>query len=294
MKISKALRNAWKVYTASIGQTAAFLAVEGCLVLICLAPLLFLTKKDLWWAAALCPVLWILLRLPTRMNAARVMRGALRGGSLADAGLVDMGNYGEKLVCGLKRTFFLILWSAPLIVLLIIGWNNFSGNTDSFTVLRKVREMGGGNQMRGFALIAGMVAAAVLIQVCGCAFHCGARHAWAGGRKDIVQGHHGKVFLCGVISALCLLPILIAVGISIGRYVPVFTNLNGLLTGSVKLPSTRTTEIILAVGAVLTLPLLPLRSLIPAAYVDGLDGADEPETAEVSEAPDEMKAAEKA
>ena len=33
----------------------------------------------------------------------------------------------------------------------------------------------------------------------------------------------------------------------------------------------KTTIIIMAVGAVLTLPLLPLRSLIPAAYVNGLE-----------------------
>ena len=274
MKISKALRNAWKTYTASFESTMVFLAVEGCLVLICLAPLLFLTKKGMQWGAALSPLLWIFLRLPTRMNAAMVMRGALRGGSLADPGLADLSGYREKLVCGLKRAGFLILWSLPLIALLVIGWVNFSGNTDSFTVLRAIRQMGGGNQMRGFAAIGGMLAAAVLIQVCGCAFHCGARHAWAAGCPEILRGRRGQVFLCGVISMVCLLPAIAAVCIAVGRYVPVITNLNGLLTRTVSLPSTRTTEIILGVGAVLTLPLLPLRSLIPAAYVDGLTGPE--------------------
>jgi len=37
-----------------------------------------------------------------------------------------------------------------------------------------------------------------------------------------------------------------------------------------ELPSTKITVIILGVGALLTMPLLPLRSLIPAAFVDGL------------------------
>ena len=142
MKISKALRNAWKTYTASFGSTMVFLAVEGCLVLICLAPLLFLTKKGMQWGAVLSPLLWIFLRLPTRMNAALVMRKALQGGSLGDPELVDMGHYREKLICGLKRMGLLILWSAPLIILLIVGWVNFSGNTDSFTVLRAIRQMG--------------------------------------------------------------------------------------------------------------------------------------------------------
>ena len=271
MKISKALGKAWKVYTASFERTMAFLMVEGCLVLICLSPLLFLARKDLQWAAVLSPLLWVFLRLPTRMNAAKVMRGSFNGGSLADRQLIDLSGYGEKLVCGLKRAFFLLLWSAPLITLLIVGWVHFHGSTDSFTVLRMIRnDLGGGNQMRGFAVIGEMLAAAILVQAFGCAFHCGARHAWARGSKDLVRGHHGKIFLCGVISALCLLPLLIAVGIAVSRYVPVLTNLNGLLTRTVKLPSTRETEIILAVGALLTLPLLPLRSLIPAAFVDGL------------------------
>ena len=37
-----------------------------------------------------------------------------------------------------------------------------------------------------------------------------------------------------------------------------------------ELPSTKGTLVILGIGALLTLPLLPLRSLIPAAFVDGL------------------------
>ena len=52
--------------------------------------------------------------------------------------------------------------------------------------------------------------------------------------------------------------------------VPVLNNLNGLLTRTVILPSTRETIIILVAGVLLTLPLLPLRSLIPAAFVNGL------------------------
>lgn len=270
MNVSKALGKAWKAYTASFGKTMVFLTVEGCLVLICLAPLLFLSQSSLRWGAVLSPLLWISLRLPTRMNAAIVMRGAFQGGSLADRRLIDPADYGKKLVCGLKRAFFLLLWSLPLIALLIVGWVHFSGNTDSFTVLRMIRNLGGGNQMRGFAVIGGMLAAAILIQSFGCAFHCGARHAWARENPEIVRGHHGQILLCGVVSVLCLLPLLAAVAIAVGRYAPVITNLNGLLTRTIKLPSTRTTEMILLAGAVLTLPLMPLRSLIPAAYVDGL------------------------
>ena len=55
------------------------------------------------------------------------------------------------------------------------------------------------------------------------------------------------------------------------RYLPVLQDLNGIVTKTASLPSTKITLIILAAGAVLTLPLLPLRSLIPAAFVNGLE-----------------------
>ncbi len=61
----------------------------------------------------------------------------------------------------------------------------------------------------------------------------------------------------------------------IGRYLPVVMNLNALLMGEVNLPSTRVTGIILAAGGLLTLPLLPLRSLVIAAYVNGWMHKDE-------------------
>ena len=44
-----------------------------------------------------------------------------------------------------------------------------------------------------------------------------------------------------------------------------------VMTKEKSMPSTKPALIILAVGAALTLPLLPFRSLIPAAYVNGLE-----------------------
>ena len=55
------------------------------------------------------------------------------------------------------------------------------------------------------------------------------------------------------------------------RYLPALRDLTAIVTKTKTLPSTRVTIIILAAGAVLTIPLLPLRSLITAAYVDGLE-----------------------
>ena len=271
MKISKAVRNAWSAYSASFSGMLVFLLVEICLVLICLSPMLFLTRKNLMWGACLTPLLWIFLLLPARMNAAGVMREALEGGKLSASGLVETDNYGAKLLCGLKRALFLLLWSIPLIALVIVGRIHFSGSTDSFTVLRMIRnEIGGGDQMTGLLRLALILAATLVLLMLGCAFHSGARHAFVRQKMDIVKGHHGKIFVSWLISLVCIIPALAAVAAVILRYIPILKNLNGLLTRTVMLPSTKETIIIMAIGILVTLPLLPLRSLIPAALVNGL------------------------
>ncbi len=278
MKLSKALRNAWKAYTASFAGTARFLLTELCLTLICLAPALFLARSGMGWAALLALPLWLFVMIPARINAAKDMARSLEGGILGSGLLVECDGYGAKLVCGLKRAGLLLLWGAPLIVLCITGWRFFSGEIDSFTVLRMIRnDLGGGNQMAGLRRLGEIAAAAVLILIAGCAFHSGARHAFAQGKSRMLRRHHGGVMLAWLTGLLSLLPLLIALGVAAGRYMPVLRDLNGLLMRTVHLPSTRDTLLILGVGALLTLPLLPLRGLIQAAFVQGLNrGGDVP------------------
>ncbi len=272
MKISDAVRNAWKAYTRSPGDTGRFLLAEACLVLFCWTPLLFLTNGALAPGALLCLPLWILVRLPARMNAAGAMADALAGGRMGTLRLLDTGDYGRKLVCGLKRTGFLLLWSAPLLALAVLFRIHFSGEVDGFTVLRMIKnDLGGGDQMRGILVVALMLLATLLLVALGCAFHSGARHAWVRNRPGLVRGRHGRVMLAWGASLLSILPMLLAILTVILRYLPVLSDLNGLLMNTVSLPSTRGTGIILGVGALLTVPLLPLRSLIPAAFVAGLE-----------------------
>lgn len=271
MKISTAVRKAWKAYTASFGGTMGFLLAEGCLTLICLAPLLCLSRAELAPGALITLPLWLFLLIPLRMNAAGAMRRVLAGGSLCGPDLISMENYEKKLGCGLKRVGFLLLWSIPLIVLGIVIRNHFSGEVDSFTVLRMIKNnLGGGDQMRGILVLAAMIVGSLLLLTAGCAFHSGARHAFARGNLSLVQGHHGKVILTWLASLLSILPLLIALLAVILRYLPALSDLNGLIMKTVQLPPVRETLMILGVGLLLTLPLLPLRSLIQAAYVDGL------------------------
>ena len=271
MKVSTAVRNAWKAYTSDFGDRMKFLLAEACLTMICLTPLLFLNEAALAPLAALSAVLWLLVMLPVRMNAAEALRDGLRGRAMCTPRLISAEGYGEKLLFGLKRLGFLLLWGAPLIVLGYEVWIHFSGEMDSFTVLRMIKnDLGGGDQMRGILVVLLMVLAALLTLTVGCAFHSGARHARAQGDPARVNGHHGKVMLTWLASLLSILPLLIAVVAVILRYLPVLSDLNGLLMKTAELPSTKGTLIIAAAGSVLTLPLLPLRSLIHAAYVEGL------------------------
>ncbi len=271
MKISQALKDAFRVYTGHFGATVKFLITEACITLAAVTPLLFLSDSSLMMGALLVIPFWILLVFWGRVNAADGMRDSLRGGSLFSYKLIDPSAYGKKLAYGLKRMIMLLFWSIPLIACLVIAWTHYSGDMDGFTLLRVIKEFGGGDLMTGIIYMALIFIATVLLVAFGCAFHSGDRHAFVRNNPKMLRGHHGKIVLCWICSLLTILPMIIAIAAVIVRYLPVLKDLNGVVMNTVSLPSTKVSLIILAVGAVLTIPFLPLRSLIPAAYVNGLE-----------------------
>ena len=271
MKISAAFRDAFRVYKEHFGGTMKFLVVEACMTLAAFAPLLFLTDEKLKWPALLAVPFYLLLILWARVNAAAAMRDALKGGNLFSYRLAEPDGYWKKILYGLKRCLMLLVWSAPLIASLIIAKIHISGEMDGFTLLRIIKDFGGGDLMTGVAYIALVFAATLVLVAVGCAFHSGDRHAFVRENPKLVKGRHGKIMLCWLCSLVALLPMIAAIVAVIIRYLPALQDLNGIVTKTTKLPGTKTTLIILAVGAVLTLPLLPLRSLIPAAFVNGLE-----------------------
>ena len=267
--IRTAFQRAFQVFFGKPGAAAKFWLVEACLTLAALTPLLFLTSGSLRLLALLAVPFWLLLMLPARVNAAGAMQDALEGGSLFSRKLGDATGYGKKLAYGLKRCGMMLCWSAPLIASLVIAWKHISGNMDGFTLMRLVKEFGGGDLMTGVGYLAMILAGTLLLLCIGIGFHSGDRHALVLEQPKLLRKRRIKVLGCWFCSLIILLPLLIALGIVIARYLPVLTNLSALLMGEAKLPSTRVTVIILAVGFVLTLPLLPLRSLVTAAYVNG-------------------------
>ena len=274
MKISAAVKEAFRVYFDHFGASLKFLIVEACFTLAACAPLLFLAEDGLKPLALLAVPIYLLLVLWARVNAAGAMRDALNGGSLFSQRLAEPEGYGRKLLYGLKRLLMLLCWSAPLIAYVAFALNSFGGKENVFTVFRVVKDFGGGNVTNGVLyLILILVGTLILIAV-GCAFHCGDRHAFVRDNRKLLKGHHGGIMLCWVCSLVTLLPLIAAIIVIVFRYLPVLEDMMGdvpLTNLTDRVPSTKTTVMILAIGAVLSVPLLPLRSLIPAAYVNGLE-----------------------
>ncbi len=266
MTISAAFRRAISVYGKHPSASLKFWLVELCLTLICLTPLLFLAEPSLQMLALLFIPLYGLLMLPARVNAAAAMQDGLANDVLFSRVLADTSAYGQKLIFGLKRCLFLLLWGAPLIAFLLIARTHVSGEMDGFTLMRIIKEFGGGDLMQGVVYLALILGGTLLLLLFGCGFHSGDRHIFVLGRKKLPRG---KMLGCWLCSLVILLPLLIALALLVFRYLPVLQDLNGLLMGTLTLPATRTSLVILAVGSVLTLPLLPLRSLVVAAYAEG-------------------------
>ena len=271
MKISAAFRNAFRVYFGSFGATLKFLIVELCFTLAVLAPLLFLTAEGgLKWLALLSVLFFFAVMLWARVNAAGAMWDSLNGGSLFSMSLADTTAYGKKVAYGLKRFALLLLWAAPLIACIVIARVHMAGETDGFTVLRMIKAFGGGDLMTGMLYLMLILIASILLFAFGCAFHSGDRHAFVRQDPKRVRGHHGKILLTWLCALVSILPMLVAVVLLVLRYMPVLSDPSGFVAGTVDLPPTKGSAIIAGVGAVLTIPFLPLRSLITAAYVEGL------------------------
>lgn len=271
MKISAAFRDGMKAYAGHFGATLKFLVVEGCMTLAAFTPLLFLTNDKLQWLALLAVPFYLLLVLWARVNAAAAMRDVLNGGSLFSYRLADPSGYGKKLAYGLRQALKLLIWGAPLIAALIIAKIHISGEMDGFTLMRLIKSFGGGDFVTGVVYLALIFIATLILLALGCAFHSGDRHAFVRENPKLVKGRHGKIVLCWLCALVTLLPVVVAAVLVVLRYLPVLKNISAILSKTAQLPDTRTTLLILAAGAVLTLPLLPLRSLITAAFMNGLE-----------------------
>lgn len=270
MKVREAFNSAFRCYFSYFRSVMKFLLIELCIMAAALSPLLFLTEKSLKMLALLAFPLWILLVLPARHNAAETLVYGIRGGNLISSNLISLKRYGGKLLHGLKRTFFMLLWTLPLIGAAIVAKINISGDIDGLTLLRNIKQVGGGDLMTGVLILIAILVFTLLLIAFGCAFHSGARFAFALNDKKLPFGNHGKLILVALCGLISFVPLIAAAAVVVFRYIPVLENLSGLVMGTYHLPDTKVTVLIGAVGILLTLPLIPLRSLMTAALMNGL------------------------
>lgn len=275
MKMSKILSKTAQVFFEKSGQGIVCVLVQLALRLMVAAPLLFLVTTEVPYLALLSIPLYLLIIPVARQNMAEAMQDAISGGELLSAKLISTENYGRKFLRGLKQALLMLLWAALFIAATVVLLWAYAGRIDAFTLMRVVMDLGGGSFMNGIKLVLVIYAATVLPIVLGCAFHSGARHAYALGDKKLIRGHRGGVMLVWLAGLVALIPFFAVVGWAgmdfVSGLVSALGNLGG---GSIQLPSLGNKVYIIAAAAVvLLLPRLCFKQLMTAVYVRGLKDA---------------------
>lgn len=273
MKLSSVIGRAWRVYRTHFKALMLALLVELALRGIALAPLLFLVMPQTRLLALLCIPLYLLIVLPARQNVALAVQETLAGGSPFSLLLISGEDYRRKLLRGLTAMLRMFLWCLPLIAAVSVALWAKSGPVDAFTVYRSIIALGGGNSVRGAAIVGGVFLLTLLPPLFGCAFHSGTRHAVAMGKPRLVKKHRGPL-MC--LWFLFFLPFIALVVVAATGYVQaLLAAVNEFLaTFEFVMPAVGTTLAAELVILLLVLPIIPLRTLLPAVYLQGLQEAD--------------------
>ncbi|MBR4082482.1 MAG: hypothetical protein IKK21_11925 [Clostridia bacterium] len=287
MKKTSAASRAWTLYRRYFPQLMLALVLQIVLRLIVLAPLLFLATPQTRLLAVLSPVLFVLILLPARQNAAEVMAQLHQGYGFDLTGFVSFRDYGRKLLRGLKTTGLMLLWSLPFIAATVFAALVYSGDLiDGFTLLRSVISLGNHNlvktllpvsdspTIRGVATIIVMYLLTALPTLVGWAFHAGTRHAAVLGQKVRCRLRVMGAWLLGLAT---LLPFLfVAVNVSKGYLSQLLSALSSIGQGSLSLPAPdKELWVIVAAFVVLVLPLIPFKQLLPASCVHNAAAKEE-------------------
>lgn len=269
--LGKALGAAEKSWNRHFTAFLKMMLVEFCVMMIGLAPLIFLFSENLRFLAFLSYPIWMLWVVPVRMNAAAAMQDALSGESPFSCRLISLSRWRDQVVCGYKRMALLPLWAIPLGGGLYYAYRVWQGTDemDAFSTLQAVQDFGNGDVKAGLYYLLGILGVLILILLIGFAFHSGVRHALALGNPKLVNGHHGMIAFGWFLSSIVfMLPFWIALAIVLFKWIlPLLNDPNGLFSNAVHIPRVRQLLMVLGAGVLLTLPFLPLRSLAVASMV---------------------------
>lgn len=266
MKLKPVLTEALRLYKKNFGPLMLTLLVQGILRAIALTPLLFLADSALAPLALLALPLYLLIALPARQNAAIALQDMIGGGSVFSLQLLSTADYSRKLLRGLKGTLCMLLWSALTLIGGTLLYLSFKQLVDGFTLMGIFYAIGG-SVADGLWIVLGALCASTLLILLGCALHSGSRHAAALGDKTLLRGHRLHLMALWFLGLTLIIPFVIVVIAVLGSFIMTLPD----ALRNMQLPSLTLTPAqlgTLAVGAaVLLLPLLPLKNLLPAVYL---------------------------
>ena len=277
MTVKQAAQQARSTYRGHLSELFDFLLLQVIVRLIPLTPCLFLLTSKLKYLALLCLPMFLLVVPFVREKSAQALQSALAGGSMNARELISPDGYWKSVWSGLKKGFLLVLWASPFIGMTIWGYRVIFGSavvgqTDVFSVILAMSNLGGGDLFRG-VLYAMLIYMATLIPFCfGLAFHSGDRHALALGDRRLVKGHRKSILLAWLRSLVPCIPFAAVSGVVLGQYMMSVAKALNQISGkglSIPMPTT-SLLIVLAAFVVLLLPVIPLKSLYSAAMVRGI------------------------
>ena len=277
MKVASAFREAFRAYFRHFWSLMLTLLVELVLRGVALAPLLFLVEEQTAPLALLCVPLYLLIVLPARQNVALAAQDMLAGGSIFSPRLVSFEGYGRKVLRGLLATLKMLLWCVPLIAGIIVALWATKGSMDGITLFSHIYKLGGNDIIRGLQLLAVIYLLLLVPPVIGCAYHSGTRHAAALGDPRLVKGKHGGLVLLWLLGLVVFVPFVAAAAYPCWRYMQevIAAARTFMFTFKLDLPDpSATLKVVGILIVVLLLPVIPLRTLLPAAYVRAAQTSD--------------------
>lgn len=266
MQLKPVVKESLRLYKKNFAPLMLCLLVQGVLRCIALTPLLFLADKALAPLALLALPLYLLIALPARQNVALALQDMIGGGSVFSLRLLSTADYARKLLRGLKGTLCMLLWSALTITGIALLFLSFKGLTDGFTLMG-VFYVIGGSVADGVWIVLGALCASTLLILLGCALHSGSRHAAALVDKALLRGNRLKLMALWFLGLMLMLPFAAVVVTVLGSFILTLPEaLRNMQLPSLTLTVSQWGVLFVSV-AVLLLPLLPLKNLLPAVYL---------------------------
>jgi hypothetical protein len=266
VKLKPVLTEALRLYKTNFASLMLTLLVQGVLRAIALTPLLFLADTFLAPLALLALPLYLLIALPARQNAALALQDMLNGGSVFSLRLLSPADYGRKLLRGLKGSLCMLLWSALTLTGGTLLYLSFKQLMDGFTLMGVFYAIGG-SVADGLWIVLGALCASTLLILLGCALHSGSRHAAALGDKTLLHGNRLRLMALWFLGLTLVIPFAIVVIAILGSFLMTLPEaLRNMQLPTLTLTAPQWGRLLLGAAALL-LPILPLKSMLPAVYL---------------------------